>query len=70
MEKSIAERSADVLSTFTKVTNDLAAINAEAYTVQEQNAEKIEALLAENQGLTDVTAQNSKVIKNIEKILK
>lgn len=69
IEKSISERSADVLGAFSKAVTDLEEINQEAQIMVEQNEQQIATLEAQNADLMSTVGNNQTVADNIKKLL-
>lgn len=68
--KSLAERTSDALGVFRTTMDQLVDINDEAGLSIEVNQEQINALEVENASYRALIESNSKVVNNIQKILK
>lgn len=68
-EKSIAERSADVLNSFKQTVTSLEEINNEVETIVASNEDTIQNLQKENLELAGVASKNANVIANINKLM-
>lgn len=69
VNKSIEERSTDILSTFADTAKQLTEINEEATLVQEMNNQVISKRQAENDRLEKRKKINAVVVSNIDNFL-
>ena len=68
-DKSIAERSNDILGIFKSAAEDLNSINQEAELTIEMNSEIIAEKNAENQELRDIGSRNEAIIDGIRNLI-
>jgi len=69
-QKTIAEKSSEALGMFHKAVVSLKEINNEADILLDQNDAKIKQLQQENDEISKAALGNSKIISNIEKLIK